>query len=476
MKNCLLTVEQMTKADNSAIAGGIPADQLMEAAGRAVFTEITKRWQPRPVLVLCGPGKNGGDGFVIARLLKDAGWPVRVACVDKGGNDVLPLAPDLLKEGDLIVDALFGAGLTRPLEGSVKATIQAINKGQLDCVAVDLPSGVNGDNGAILGAAPNCVLSVTFFRRKPGHLLLPGRELMGHVVVADIGIPESVLEVINPQTFVNGPELWQAQYPWPVSTDNKFSRGHAVIVGGGEMTGAARLAATAARRIGAGLATIVAPGSSIDAYAVGDPGNIVLRADHKAAFQELLEDERKNAILVGPGCGINDRTRDLALAALGSGRPTVLDADAISVFADDPAKLFAAISKSGPVILTPHEGEFNRIFNGKEDKVKQTLEASSGSGATVLLKGADTVIATVDGRVCINEGAPPTLATAGSGDVLAGFVVGLLAQGMQAFDAASAACWLHGQAAASFGPALIAEDLAECLSGVLRDLQIAGNN
>ena len=471
MKNALLSVSQMTMADNAAIAAGTPAADLMEAAGRGVTEAITRRWQARPTIVLCGPGNNGGDGLVVARLLAAAGWPVRTASLAAGQVD-----PAVLNDGDLVIDALFGAGLSRPLEGQALAVVAAINERGLECVAIDVPSGVDGDSGEILGAAPKCVLCVTFFRRKPGHLLLPGRDLMGEVMVVDIGIAEDVLEQIKPDTFVNGPDLWLPRYPWPSLAGNKFNRGHALIVGGPEMTGAARLAATAARRIGAGLATIAAPAQAFDAYAAGDPGNIVCKADDVSAFAALLSDERKNAILVGPGCGLATRTRDLVLTALASGKPTVLDADALSVFADDRQTLFAATQTAGRVLMTPHEGEFSRIFNCKGDKLKRTREASLQSGAIVLLKGADTVIAAPDGRAVINEGAPANLATAGAGDVLAGFATGLLAQGMDVFEAAQAACWLHGRAAASFGPGLIAEDLAESLSGVLRDLQQSRDN
>jgi ADP-dependent NAD(P)H-hydrate dehydratase / NAD(P)H-hydrate epimerase len=490
LNNALLSVSQMSMADSAAIDAGIPGVQLMEAAGKGAFDAITQRWQPRPVIVLCGPGNNGGDGFVVARLLAASGWPVRLASLGDIKNltgdaathaeawtePVLPLGLELLGDDDLVVDALFGAGLSRPLEGRAKDVVDAINGQGLDCVGIDVPSGVDGDSGEILGVAPKCALCVTFFRRKPGHLLLPGRELMGDVVVVDIGIPEAVLERIKPDTFANGPGFWLSRYPWPQAGDNKYDRGHTLIAGGAKMTGAARLAATAARRIGAGLATIAAPASALEAYAAGDPGNIINSADDAEAFEELLSDRRKNAVLVGPGCGLGGRTRDLVLAALGSGKPTVLDADALSVFSDDPEVLFAAIAAAGPVLLTPHNGEFNRIFNTIGNKLNQVRKASSQSGAVVLLKGADTVIAATDGRAVINEGAPPTLATAGSGDVLAGFATGLLAQGMDAFDAASAACWLHGQAAMAFGPALIAEDLAGALSGVLRGLKIDGNN
>lgn len=485
LKNALLSVSQMAAADAAAIAAGIPGLDLMEAAGQGIYREIVRRWPPRPVTVLCGPGNNGGDGFVVARLLQQAGWPVGLFLLGDPGRlkgdaarnaerwtgEIRPLAEAALKEGELIIDALFGAGLTRPLEGQARACVDAVNRLGLDCVGVDMPSGVDGDSGDVLGAAPKCLLTVTFFRRKPGHLLLPGRDLAGEVVVVDIGIPETVLEGIGPTTFANGPGLWLDRYPWPSTKDHKYSHGHALIAGGATMTGAARLAATAARRIGAGLVTIAAPDCAFDIYAAAEPGNIVQRADDAAAFASLLEDPRRNAVLVGPGCGVDGRTRDLVLAALGLRRPTVLDADALSVFAPDPATLFTAIGGAGPVVMTPHEGEFSRLFNVQGNKIHKSLEAASLSGAVVVLKGSDTVIAAPDGRLVINEGAPPTLATAGSGDVLAGFITGLLAQGMEALDGASAACWLHGRAAAAFGPALIAEDLSESLPGVLQSLR-----
>jgi hydroxyethylthiazole kinase-like uncharacterized protein yjeF len=490
LSNALLSVSQMTTVDNAAIAAGISRLQLMEAAGKGVCDAITQRWQPRPVIVLCGPGNNGGDGFVAARHLADNGWPVRLALLCDVKNlkgetalnakawtgTVLTLSPEHLNKDDLVVDALFGAGLSRPLEGQAKDIIDSINHQGLECIGIDVPSGIDADSGEILGAAPKCALCVTFFRRKPGHLLLPAREFMGEVVVVDIGIPENTLDQIKPYIFANGPEFWLSRYPRLKVGNNKYDRGHALIVGGAEMTGAARLAATAARRIGAGLATIAAPDNAIEAYAAGDPGNIICRADDVTSFEELLSDRRKNAVLIGPGCGLNRRTRDLVLAALRSGKATVLDADALTVFSDDPEVLFSAISTAGPVLLTPHDGEFCRIFNVEASKVKQVSKASIKSRAVVLLKGADTVIAASDGRALINDGAPPRLATAGSGDVLAGFATGLLAQGMDVFDAAAAACWIHGQAAIAYGPAMIAEDLAGTLTGVLRGLRIDCEN
>ncbi len=334
----------------------------------------------------------------------------------------------------------------------------------LDCVGVDVPSGVHGDTGAILGAAPRCAVTVTFFRGKPGHHLLPGAEYRGDLVVADIGIPEVVLDEIRPRTYVNGEGLWRAGYPALDAGGNKYGRGHAVVLGG-VMTGAGRLAAEAARRIGAGLVTIASPPEARVIYGSGAPGTIVSTIGDEAAFHALIADARRNAVLLGPGAGTVPAVREKVLAALGLEKRCVIDADALTVFADDPARLFEAIRS--PCVLTPHEGEFARIFAASGDKLARAREAAKLSGAIVLLKGADTVIAAPDGRAAINVGAPPTLATAGSGDVLAGMILGLLAQGMDAFAAACAAADLHGRAAAAFGRGLIAEDIIAELPGVL---------
>ena len=487
----LLTVEEMARADGAAISGGVPGLDLMEAAGAAVAGEIRERFSERPVSVLCGPGNNGGDGFVAARLLGQAGWPVRLfllGSADALGGDAAinagrwtgeaeALDGDLPGDCRLVVDALFGAGLARPLEGAALAAVEAVNErveaGGLDCVAVDMPSGVHGDSGEILGAAPSARLTVTFFRPKPGHLLFPGRVLTGDLVVADIGIPDSVLADIRPMTHANGPDLWLERYPWPKAEGNKYDRGHAVIAGGPEMTGAARLAAFAARRIGAGLVTIAVPELAFPIYAAGAPGVIVKPLAPETAgdveFEAYLFDPRRIASLVGPGSGLGAVTRTRVLTALKSGKITILDADALSVFEDDPEFLFSAIT--GPCLLTPHEGEFRRLFPGAGDKLTRTREAAEASGAVVLLKGPDTVIAAPGGRAVVNAYASPDLATAGSGDVLAGFALGLVAQGMDVFDAACAAVWLQGRAAAAFGPGLIAEDLPDLLLDQLRRLR-----
>lgn len=480
----LLSVEEMYRADAAAAAAGVSVATLMESAGWTVMRAIRRRWRPRPISVLCGPGNNGGDGFVVARLLQAEGWPVRVGFLGvaeqlseeartnagRWRGPIRPLDdPSLLEHAPLVVDALFGAGLTRPLSGSAGAIIETVIRRSLEVIAIDVPSGVHGDTGAVLGMAPKCRLTVTFFRAKPGHLLLPARALCGELVVGDIGIPAGVLDPINPQTFANGPRLWSRQFPRPAAAGNKFSRGHALVLAGSGMSGAARLAADAARRIGAGLVTVAAPADSRGIVATGSPGTIVAALEDDRDWSELLADPRNNAVLVGPGAGVTAATRARVGAALAAQRACVLDADALTVFRDDPLSLFAAIA--GPCVLTPHEGEFARIFHAEADKLSRTRAAARQSGAVVLLKGSDTVIAAPDGRAAINVGAPPDLATAGSGDVLAGMILGLLAQRMPAFEAAAAAAWLHGRCGAAHGPGLIAEDLAAELPRLLTELR-----
>ncbi len=479
----VLTVAEMYRADRAAIAAGVSGDRLMAAAGRAVAERIRARWEPRPTAVLCGPGNNGGDGFVIARLLRERGWPVKVALLGEGAalkgdaahhaerwsGPVIPLAPDALRGAALAVDAVFGAGLSRPVHGPVRAAIEAIGAARIPCVAVDVPTGVDGDTGAILGACLAAAMTVTFFRKKPGHLLLPGRSRMGVLHVADIGIPAAVLPDIAPQIWENGPALWGSALRWPGPGGHKYDRGHAVVAGGAMMTGAARLAARAAARVGAGLVSILCPAEAAPIYATDLASLLIVPAPEPRSLAEYLADRRRDAALVGPGAGLGEGTRETVLTAAALGKPLVLDADALSVFAGEPSALFAA-ARNAPVVMTPHEGEFARLFDLVGDKLARARAAARASGAVILLKGGDTVIAAPDGRAAINADAPPTLATAGAGDVLAGLVVGLLAQGLAPFDAACAAAWIHGAAAAAFGPGLIADDLPDLVPPVLARL------
>ena len=490
--NCstaLLTAVQMAEADRLTVASGISGSALMENAGRPVAQAIMERWTPRPVLVLCGPGSNGGDGFVAARRLAEADWPVRVALLVpreqlRGSaahhaalwrGPVEPLTPAALNGAELVVDAIFGAGLSRALVGAAAETLAAAATRQLVLVAVDVPSGLMGDTGANAGAVPS-VLTVTCFRKKPGHLLLPGRRLCGEVVVADIGTPASVFEQVVPDTFENDPALWADALPGLQPDGNKYTRGHALVWGGWPTTGAARMAARAAARVGAGLTTVAVDVSLSEAalpvYAAALTSIMVSAVARPEDLGRLLADSRYSGLLIGPGAGTGPDTRARVLAMLNTGRATVLDADALSAFKDDPDVLFRAIN--GPCVLTPHEGEFTRLFEAvmdvRGDKLARGRAAAHRSGAIVVLKGSDTVIAAPDGRAIINANAPPTMATAGAGDVLSGMVLGLLAQGMEPFLAAAAAVWMHGAAAAHFGPGLLAEDLPDRLPAVFRRL------
>jgi len=483
----LLSVAEMASADRAALAAGIAGEQLMEAAGRAVADAVRARLPRGQVVVLCGPGNNGGDGFVAARHLRAAGWPVRVALLGESarlrgdaalnfgrwGEPVAALDPAALDGASVVVDALFGAGLARPLEGAARAVVEAIGPRGVPVVAVDIPSGLHGDTGEILGAAAEALVTVTFFRMKPGHLLLPGRLLCGEVLVADIGIPDTVLAAIGPATYVNDPALWLACYPWPKLTDHKYRRGHALVVAGARMTGAGKLAARAAMRVGAGLVTVTSPPAAEPIFQGATAGLLTEPFADFAAFTAVLESRGKSVYLLGPGNEATAETRARVLAALATGRPCVLDADALSCFAGDPGALRAAVK--GPAVLTPHEGEFARIFAGSGDKLTRARRAAREAGVVVLLKGADSVIADPDSRAAICRNAPAVLATAGTGDVLAGLVLGLLAQKMPPFEAACAAAWLHGEAGTLAGPGLIAEDLPELLPPLLRRLKEGAN-
>jgi hydroxyethylthiazole kinase-like uncharacterized protein yjeF len=455
----LYAPEEMARADAAAPGLGVPGSTLMANAGRAVARAIKARFRPCPTLVLAGPGNNGGDGYVVARLLLQDGWPVALAPLapPRSGSDaaaaaahwcgpVARFAPETATRAGLVIDAIFGAGLARDVDGVVADTLRAVRR----VVAVDVPSGLDGATGTVRGYAPQAALTVTFFRLKPGHLLLPGRELCGEIVLGDIGMPRAVLGHAPATTFANLPELWHV--PQPGVQSHKYSRGHVTVVGGATMTGASRLAADAARRAGAGLVTIAAGGRG-DIYRTGSAGLLV----SDAPLAELLSDERRHVWVCGPGLG-PDAARAALPVLLAAQRSVVADADVFTAFAGDPDAL------RGVAVMTPHAGEFSRVFgNPGVDRLGAARSAAARTGAVVLLKGNDTIVAAPDGRATVNVSAPPWLATAGSGDVLAGIIAGLLAQGMPAWDAAAAGAYLHGRAAAVAGPGLVAEDLLTAL-------------
>ena len=461
----LLTPAEMGRADEMAVAGGVPVASLMQAAGWAV-AQAALGFGPCRTLVLCGPGNNGGDGYVAARLLSERGWPVRVAALGQPAagsaaavararwtGPVEALSVEAAGRADLVIDALFGAGLARDVDGKAADVLRAARR----TLAVDVPSGLDGATGQVRGFAPRAEATVTFFRRKPGHLLLPGRTLCGQVRVSDIGLPDSVLGRIGPKTFANGPGLWRLPV-LPLET-HKFERGYVTVLGGAEMTGAARLSAAGARRAGAGMVVIAARGKA-DVYRTGDPGVIVSEGD----LSKLLEDERRTTWVCGPGLG-QDTARACLPLLLAAGRQVVADADALGAYAGQPERL------AGCAVLTPHAGEFTKLFGPVgPDKLAAARDAARRTGAVVLLKGADTCIAAPDGRAAVNPTGTPHMATAGAGDVLSGVIAALLAAGMPAWEAASAGAWLHGRAGELGGPGLLAEDLPPLIAAAMKEV------
>jgi hydroxyethylthiazole kinase-like uncharacterized protein yjeF len=496
----LLTPAEMGLADRLTIAQGAPGIDLMERAGLAVADVAVRYARARGrVAILCGPGGNGGDGLIAGRLLAERGYRVELGLL--GPRDALrgdaalaaarysgaiaPVCAIDLKRADCVIDALFGAGLARDVDGEALAAIGRINASALSgrpVVAVDIPSGIDGATGLVRGAAVDAHASVTFFRLKPGHLLLPGRAHCGALHLADIGISAGALPAIAPKAFVNAPIIWLGALSRPGLQAHKYSRGAALVLSGAaHQTGAARLAARAALRAGAGIVALASPPDAVAVNAAHCTAVMVAPFSGTRGFETLLAEERRRAIVLGPGAGVGTKTRQLVAAALtfpAQGRAVVLDADALTSFSGEAGALAKLIALRGrTTLITPHEGEFARLFAadaevlGAPGKLERARAAARRLGAIVVYKGADTVVAAPDGRAAIGFDLPATLATAGSGDVLAGIAAGILAQGTPAFEAAAAAVWLHGAAARALGVGLIAEDLPEALPGVLQRLE-----
>ncbi|MFC5586042.1 NAD(P)H-hydrate dehydratase [Nitratireductor kimnyeongensis] len=491
----VVTPEEMGRVDRAAIAPGPHAGYgLMRNAGAAVAGEILARYaEAEGFFVLCGPGNNGGDGYVVARLLAERGLEVRVFA-DAGpatGSDAAlalgdcPVKPEPLsafqpRRAWLVVDALFGAGLKRPVEGGEAAIIAEVSNSGLAVVAIDLPTGLCGLTGKPLGSAFSADLTVTFFRKKRGHLLVPGRQICGDLVVADIGIADSALHAVGCKVWENQPPLWRPIWPKITAGTHKYSRGHVAVVSGGAITtGAARLSALAAARAGAGAVTVLSPANALSINAMHLTSIMLRKADTVSELQAFLVDRKPSGALLGPGAGTGGRTRSFARALLDQATEAsglVFDADAITAFRDRADVFFGMIRASaGKVVLTPHEGEFARLFPELQDgtgvsKVQRAQEAAERSGATLVLKGFDTIVAAPDGRAAINVNATPHLATAGSGDVLSGIIASLMAQGMPAFEAACAGVWVHAESGRTFGYGLVAEDLPDLLPEVLQRL------
>lgn len=485
--NEVLTPDEMARADALTVKGGVSGARLMENAGQAVKSAVLEEYPAiRRALVLCGPGNNGGDGYVTARLLAALGIEAVVfrSRAPKPGTDaeaaaaawrdpVRPLLELVVREGDVVIDALYGAGFSGALAGDDARAAGIVQKSGAPVVSIDLPSGVSGVSGAFEGSAFQAEHTVTFFRKKPGHLLHPGRGLCGKLHIADIGIANGVLDVIAPNLWENGPALFSDFLPKPDPVTHKYARGHAgVFSGGAASTGAARLAAMGAARAGAGAVTIFAPSDALPGLSAQLVSVMLRKMDFASELAATIAEPRLRALVIGPGFGRYEWLREAVGLILrnGSERGIVLDADVFSAFAGAPDALFHLIKASpGHIVLTPHEGEFQRlfpdIFNASLGKHEKCREAAKRSGAAVLHKGPDTVIASPDGRAAINTNGGPELATAGSGDVLAGIIAGLLAQGMAAFEAACAGAWMHGEAGRAAGKGAVAEDLASALAG-----------
>jgi len=497
----ILSAAQMRALEEAEIgAGRVSGLELMERAGAGVCEAAFDLWpdlaaRPGRALVMAGPGNNGGDGLVIARRLMERGWEVAVFF---GGEEArlsadaatalarwrlsggAVAALDVLDAGagqppDIVVDALFGTGLARapaaPFDRAIEVAAALRRRGSR-VLAVDIPSGLSSDTGLALGATVAADLTVSFHAAKLGHYLAEGAGPCGRLRVADIGLTRHAGGAV----MLVGP-------PPPARilkrAGHKYDYGHALVMAGGPgHGGAARMAARAALRVGAGLVTLGCPAAALPENAARLDAVMTRPVDDAPALERMLADRRLSAILLGPGLGVGEATRARVLAALASGRPVVLDADALTSFADDPEALFRALHRG--TVLTPHEGEFACLFPdlgaGSGSRTDRARMAAERAGSIVLLKGPDTVIAAPDGgcrlHAALYDRAAPWLATAGAGDVLAGLIAGLLARGLEPAEAAAAAVWLHVEAARRVGPGLIAEDLSEALPAVLTSLEM----
>ena len=445
-----MTAAQMRAAEQAAIASGIPEYELMERAGAAAAEIIWRAGAKRDLLVLCGPGNNGGDGLVIARLLLARGVPVRVAVLGESRTEAGrkaraawkgPVEPfDQAAPATQIVDALFGTGLSRGLEAAVADRLSSLTAQASFSYAVDLPSGVDTDSGALLSQAPLFGVCIALGSLKPAHVLHPAAGLFRKLVCADIGIDAS-----DQVHRLSPPHLTQ-----PLALDHKYSRGLVAVVGG-SMVGAGRLAARAAAQSGAGMVRYLAAAEA----AAGLDAIVTIQANTVGELESSLVDGRLAAVVAGPGLGSGEGAKERLAAVLACGRPSVLDADALTLLGSGVAEGIPPGS-----ILTPHEGEFARLgFNLRGDKISRATEAARRTDAVIVLKGADSVVAAPDGRVAVSSGASPWLSTAGTGDVLAGLAAGRLAVTGDPFRAACEAVWLHGEAARRAGAAFAADDL-----------------
>ena len=471
----ILTPQEMRAAEEALFKGGTDSFELMQRAGNAVAEFVHAKWPEGRIQILCGPGGNGGDGFIAAAKLAELWRKVDVFClIDRAeltgdaaraaaawDGDVRPLQEALEAPHDIVLDALFGGGLSRPLEG---VCAQLAERGGR-VVSIDVPSGIDGLTARPLGPCFRAEGTITFAALRPAHMLMPAAAYCGGVFVADIGVP------VHTQLLENSPLLWGRGLPQPGQGTHKHARGHlAVMSGGVSTTGAARLAARAGLRAGAGLVTLLSPPDAIAVNASHLTAIMLKQVSSAEEFRSALE--AASVSILGPAAGVNEATRLHVEALLASPAKAVLDADALTVFAQDPESLYRQLRPGD--LITPHIGEFKRLFGDlletEANKVEAARAAAKLAGCVVLLKGPDTVIASPDGTAIVNTHATRWLATAGSGDVLAGIAGGLMAQGVETFAAASMAAWLHGEAGRRIGAGLIAEDLEAELPDILSAL------
>lgn len=481
----ILTSAEMKQADLAAIESGTPAMTLIRSAAAGLAQVIRSNMPAGRVLFLCGKGNNGADGFIAAEMLRAKGWNIRVACLVKPkelkedatrcakafNGEIESLNSNLsVHSTDLVIDAIFGTGFEGELPPELVILFDKIRSKKIPVIAVDVPSGMNATTGDIAEGTLKPAMTVVFCRKKIAHVLQPARSFCGRQQLVAVPIADTDIAALGTQTFENDPALWLNDFPFPQAQMHKYDRGHVVVYGGADRTGAACLAAYAAQRSGTGVVSITAP--SADAglvYKLYRASMMVDTWQTADEFKALLRDERKNTVLIGPGAGTDEKTKGAVLVALDFNKTLVLDADALTAFKDDPAALFKKLSPRH--ILTPHEGEFARLFGDLPgSKLERARAAAKTAHAIVILKGSDTVIAAPDGTAVINTNAPPILAIAGAGDVLAGLVAGFAAQGMSSFMASIAGVWLHGAAAKSHGAGLTAEDIINIIPQTLKSL------
>jgi len=464
----ILTVDQMYFADKECNAKIMPEMQLMENAGFAAACQIARNYHKCPTLVLCGTGNNGGDGFVVARILQQWGWSVEVALTDSEER-LSPAArinaekfhglkrqlsfkrlKRLNQTGGLIIDAVFGIGLSRPVQTDIADFFNAVNETDLPCVALDIPSGIHADTGEVLETAPFCDMTITFCRPKVGHFLYPGKEYTGQLVVCPIGIPDEMIKNTGVSLYENTPELFSLPQTGPY--DHKYSRG-AVLIRAGKMTGAARLASLASRRAGAGLTAVSCSTQTYPFFAADTAGTVLQIADTKEDFSDQIASKKIAAAVIGMGADKEDSTKAFLHLIANTGKPFVADAGALP--------FIKGIKKRSNAVITPHNGEFEQLFPELkgQNRLFQALTAAKTLGCTVVLKGADTIIASPQEKAAINVTDCFDLATAGSGDVLDGIIGAMLAKDLPPFEAACAGVWLHSRAAEKAGKNMIAEDI-----------------